>query len=99
MDMEALMAQAADLQNKVAAAQEKLAQTKIKGIATGGACIVEMTGKYDVLKITIRPDILSQGADAVADVVLSAMKDAKAKADETIDQVMGDATAGVQMPM
>ena len=99
MDMEALMAQAADLQNKVAAAQEKLAQTKIKGIATGGACIVEMTGKYDVLKITIRPDVLSQGADAVADVVLSAMKDAKAKADETIDQVMGDATAGVQMPM
>lgn len=99
MDMEALMAQAADLQNKVAAAQEQLAQTKIKGIATGGSCIVEMTGKYDVLKITIRPDILSQGADAVADVVLSAMKDAKAKADETIDQVMGDATAGVQMPM
>ena len=99
MDMEALMAQAADLQNKVATAQEKLAQTKIKGIATGGACIVEMTGKYDVLKITIRPDILSQGADAVADVVLAAMKDAKAKADETIDQVMGDATAGVQMPM
>lgn len=99
MDMEALMAQAADLQNKVAAAQEQLAQTKIKGIATGGACIVEMTGKYDVLKITIRPDVLSQGADAVADVVLAAMKDAKAKADETIDQVMGDATAGVQMPM
>ncbi|MBQ2005509.1 MAG: YbaB/EbfC family nucleoid-associated protein [Alphaproteobacteria bacterium] len=99
MDMEALMAQAADLQNKVAAAQEQLSQTKIKGIATGGACIVEMTGKYDVLKITIRPDVLSQGADAVADVVLSAMKDAKAKADETIDQVMGDATAGVQMPM
>ena len=33
MDMESLMAQAAELQNKVAAAQEKLAQTTIKGIA------------------------------------------------------------------
>ncbi len=99
MDMEALMAQAAELQNKVAAAQDQLAQTKVKGIATGGACIVEMTGKYDVLKITIRPDILSQGADAVSEIVLAALKDAKVKADDIIDQVMGDATAGVQMPM
>lgn len=98
MDMEALMAQAAELQNKVAAAQEQLAKTVIKGIAPNGACIVDMTGKYDVLKLTINPDVLSQCADAVAAVVLSAYRDAKVKADSIIDKVMGDATAGIPLP-
>lgn len=98
MDMDALMAQAAELQTKVAAAQEQLANTVVKGIAENGACIVDMTGKYDVLKLTINPDILSRGADAVAGVVLSALRDAKSKADITIDKVMGDATAGIPMP-
>ena len=98
MDMESLMAQAAELQNKVAAAQEQLAKTVIKGIAENGACIVDMTGKYDVLKLTINPDVLSRGADDVAGVVLSALRDAKAKADTIIDKVMGDATAGIPLP-
>ncbi|MBR2012499.1 MAG: YbaB/EbfC family nucleoid-associated protein [Alphaproteobacteria bacterium] len=99
MDMESLMAQAAELQNKVALAQENLSKTVVKGIASGGACIVDMTGKYDLVNITIRPDVLSQGADAVAKIVADAYKDAKQKADDLIDRVMGDATNGVQLPM
>ena len=98
MDMEALMAQAAELQNKVNAAQEQLAQTMVKGVAENGACIVDMTGKYEVSKVVINPDVLSRGADAVADAVLSAYRDAKAKADVVIDNVMGAATAGIPLP-
>ncbi len=98
MDMESLMAQAAELQNKVAVAQEKLAQTTVKGIANNGACIVDMSGKYDVQKITIHPSVLSQGADAVSATVLVAIQDAKQKADVLIDKVMGEATAGMPMP-
>ncbi len=98
MDMETLMAQAAELQNKVNAAQEQLAQTMVKGVAENGACIVDMTGKYEVSKVVINPDVLSRGADAVADAVLSAYRDAKAKADVVIDNVMGAATAGIPLP-
>lgn len=98
MDMEALMVQAAELQNKVAAAQEKLAQTTVKGVAQNGACIIDMTGKYDVLNVTIHPSVLSSGADAVSAAVLSAIKDAKDKADVIIDKIMGEATAGMPMP-
>ncbi len=98
MDMEALMAQAAELQAKVANAQEQLAKTTVKGIADGGACIIDMTGKYDMVKLTIRPDVLSGGAAAVEQAVMAAYLDAKEKADTIIDQVMGAATAGVPMP-
>ena len=96
--MEALMAQAAELQGKVNAAQEQLANSVVKGIAENGACIVDMTGKYDIQKITIRPDVLALGATAVEQVVLTALRDAKAKADVQIDKVMGDATSGVSLP-
>ncbi len=98
MDMEALMAQAAELQNKVAVAQEQLAKTIVKGVAANGACIVDMTGKYDLIKLTINPDVLSGGVSAVENAVMAAYMDAKSKADTMIDRVMGDATAGIPMP-
>jgi DNA-binding protein YbaB len=98
MDMESLMAQAAELQNKVALAQDQLGKTLVKGIAQNGACIVDMTGKYDVIKLTINPEILAHGVAAVESAVMAAYTDAKQKADTMIDKVMGDATAGIPMP-
>lgn len=98
MDMEALMAQAAELQNKVAVAQDQLAKTVVKGIAENGACIVDMTGKYDVIKLTINPGILADGVTTVESAVMAAYTDAKQKADAMIDRVMGDATAGIPLP-
>ena len=98
MDMDALMAQAQELQAKVAAAQEKLASMHVKGIAENGACIVDMTAKYDIMSVTLRPEILSSGADVVGKIVADAYRDAKQKADAIIDNVMGEATAGMPLP-
>ena len=98
MNMNDLMAQAQQLQSKVAQAQEKLANTTVRGIASGGACIVEMTGKYDLLSLKLREDISGRDADEIADIVSSAFRDAKAKADAIIDDVMGEATAGMPLP-
>ncbi len=96
--MEQLMAQAKQLQDKVASAQEKLAKTKITGMASGGACIVEMTGKYDLLSVKLRDDIAGRSAKQISEIVMAAFQDAKAKADSIIDDVMGDATAGMPLP-
>jgi hypothetical protein len=98
MDMDALMAQASELQSKVADAQEKLAGMHVKGLASGGACIVDMSGKYDILGVTINPNLLADGVHAIESAVMSALHDAKNKADKLIDDVMSDATAGMPMP-
>ena len=98
MDIEQLMAQAKQLQDKVSAAQEKLAHTKITGMASGGACIVEMTGKYDLLSVKLREDISGRDAKQISEIVMAAFRDAKSKADSIIDEVMGDATAGMPLP-
>ncbi len=98
MDMEALMAQASELQDKVTAAQEKLSLMHVKGISGNGSVIIDMNGKYDIANITISDDLALKGGKAVAEMVALAYNDAKAKADELIDNVMGEATASIPMP-
>ncbi|MCL1902118.1 MAG: YbaB/EbfC family nucleoid-associated protein [Alphaproteobacteria bacterium] len=98
MDMKALMEQAKQLQGKVAAAQETLGQMIVKGIAGAGLVIVEMTGKYDLVKLTINPDLMKEDLETVTAMITAAFNDAKSKADAAIDKVMGEATAGMPLP-
>ena len=94
MDMEALMAQAQDLQSKISNAQDALALQHVKGIADNGAVIVDMTGKYDVISVNINPNATSLGAEKLSELVLTAYKDAKSKADILIDKTMSAITGG-----
>ncbi|MDR0741235.1 MAG: YbaB/EbfC family nucleoid-associated protein [Rickettsiales bacterium] len=98
MDMEELMAQAKQLQDKVAAAQDVLANTSVKGIAGNGDVIVNMSGKYDLIGLVIKPDFLHGDATVVVNTIIDAFHDAKAKADAAIDKVMGEATADMPLP-
>ena len=95
MDMESLMAQAQDLQTKISAAQDSLANMTVKGIAENGAVVVSMTGKYDILSVNIKPETLSLGAEKVSQIVMDAYKDAKIKADVLIDKTMSAITGGL----
>lgn len=97
MDMESLMAQAQDLQSKISAAQDSLAQMHVKGIADNGAVIIDMTGKYDIVSVNIKPETLSLGADMVSKLVFDAYKDAKSKADNLIDKTMSAITGGLPL--
>lgn len=98
MDMDSFMEQARVLQDRVSAAQDLLDKTIVRGISAGGACIVSMTGKYDLKDLKISDALAASGAAAITEAVSAAFRDAKAKADTTIDKIMGDATAGMQMP-
>lgn len=95
MDMESLMAQAADLQTKIATAQDSLAQQQVRGIGGNGNVIITMTGKYDLLSVVIQPGALENGAENVSKYVFDAYKDAKAKADVLIEKTMSAITGNM----
>ena len=95
MDMESLMAQAADLQNKITAAQDSLARQQVRGIGGNGEVVVTMTGKYDVLSVVIQPAALESGAENISKYVFDAYKDAKAKADVLIEKTMSTVTGSL----
>lgn len=97
MDIESLMKNAQNLQAKIADAQNSLAQMRVKGISGDGAVVVDMTGKYDLVSVIIRPDILDQGTDVVSKLVADAYRDAKEKADELIERVMSGVSGGVSL--
>lgn len=98
MDFKSLLANAEQLQAKVKSAQDSLANMSVKGIAGNGSVIVELTGKYDFVNITIRDEILSTGSENVSKLVADAYKDAKSKADNLIEKVMTDATGDISLP-
>lgn len=97
MNIESLMHNAKDLQSKISEAQNSLANMHVKGIADNGAVVVDMTGKYDVVSVVINPDVLSRGAAAVSELVANAYRDAKAKADVLIDNMMTTVTGGFSL--
>jgi len=98
MDMKSLMEQAKTLQSKVSAAQESLGKTSVKGIAGNGLCIVEMSGKYDLVRLTLAPDLLKEDLATITAIIAAGFGDAKVKADALIDKVMAAATAGMPVP-
>ena len=98
MDMKALMDQAKQLQSKVSDAQEQLGKTNVKGIAGNGMAIVEMSGKYDLVKLTLNPDLVKEDLETITALISAAFNDAKSKADDLIDKVMSSATAGMPLP-
>ena len=98
MDMNEIMKQAQEMQGKVAAAQEQLARTTIRGAAGNGLAAVEMNGRYDLLKMTLSPALLKESLTDIAAIISSAVTDAKTRVDATIDMVMTAATAGMPLP-
>ncbi len=102
MDMESFMEQARVLQDRVSAAQDLLDKYNCSRIADAGACIVTMTGKYDLVDIKVElkkamhwPAAMLPPVVAISERFCAAFRDAKAKADAAIDKIMGDATAGI----
>ena len=99
MDLNEMMQQAKELQARVGAAQDALANVRVKGLAGNGACIIEMTGKYDLVNVIISDDAMKKSAEELSKIVRDAFIDAKGKADTVIDKAMADATRGVDLPL
>ncbi|MDR2769923.1 MAG: YbaB/EbfC family nucleoid-associated protein [Rickettsiales bacterium] len=90
MDINSLMSQARKMQENVAVAQKALSETVSRG--GGGLAIVEMSGKYDLLRLILDPELMKETAEDAAAIISAAFKDAKAKCDAEIERVMGAAT-------
>ena len=61
---------------KVKELQEELAATEIEAVAADGGVTVVVTGAQVPISVTVTPELLAQGPDAVSDAVSSATKEA-----------------------
>ncbi|MGK7886935.1 MAG: YbaB/EbfC family nucleoid-associated protein [Crocosphaera sp.] len=78
--------------------QEELEQMDIKGYDEEQFVEVVMSGNQEPRQVTIKPEALEKGADALSELVTLAMKDAYAKSTETMRGKMEELTSGLNLP-
>ncbi|GIS94276.1 MAG: YbaB/EbfC family nucleoid-associated protein [Chloroflexota bacterium] len=77
--------------------QEELETLTVEGSAGGGAVKVTMTGKQIVEAVVIDPEAAEE-VELLQDMVLAAVNDAAAKAQEMAAQKMAVVTGGMNIP-
>ena len=87
-----LMQQAQKMQEKMAKAQEEIANEVLTATSGGGMVEVKMSGKKQLLKITIKKEAVDpDDVEMLEDLILVAFNEAIKKADELSENKMGNA--------
>ena len=98
MQNQKMMKQLQQMQTKMAKMQEELETVEVTGTAGGGAISVTANGHQRILAVVIEPEVLEEGAELLADMVLAAVNDALDRSRELASQQMGSLTAGLGLP-
>ena len=94
-----MLQQAQQLQAQLMKAQQDLANLTMEASAGGGAVTVTMNGQQAILSVKISPDVVDpEDVEMLEDLVLSAVKEAQAKALEASQKMMGGLTGGLNIP-
>jgi DNA-binding YbaB/EbfC family protein len=75
-----LMAQLAQMQEKLAKAQEDIQNTVVQGTSGGGAVSVEISGNYEIKSLKIEPEVVDpDDTGMLEDLVIAALNEAIGK--------------------
>lgn len=99
MNMQALMRQAQKMQSDMERAQAELANTMVEGVASGGMVKVTASATGAISAIEINPEVVDpEDVEMLQDLILVAINDAVAKAQEISNSRMGALTSGLKLP-
>lgn len=98
-DFGGLLAQAAQMQQQMEQAQQDVAAMDATGTAGGGVVTAVVDGQFDLVELRISPDAVDltapEALDDLADLVVAAVRDARAQVERLATERMGAATAGL----
>jgi DNA-binding YbaB/EbfC family protein len=98
-DFLGMMKQAAQLQSKMKAMQDELEHVEVEGLSGGGLVTVRMTAKMDVKGIRIDPSLIkAEEIEILEDLLITALGDAKRKAEAAMAEKMQSLTGGMGLP-
>ncbi len=94
-----MMKQAQKLQSKMLKLQEDLAEKTVEATAGGGMIKAVATGRQQLLSIQIEKEVVDpEDVEMLQDLILAAVNDALAKAQEMVSGEMGKLTGGMNIP-
>ncbi|HEY1617979.1 MAG TPA: YbaB/EbfC family nucleoid-associated protein [Streptosporangiaceae bacterium] len=100
LDMQQLLAAAAEMQSQLMSAQQELAEATVEGSAGGGLVKAVVSGQGELLDLTIAPEAIdvtdpAETAQTLADLVLAAIRDASRGATDLQQEAMGPLASGL----
>jgi DNA-binding YbaB/EbfC family protein len=99
MDMNSIMQQAQQMQQKMATIQEELQKKTETGSAGGGMITVVANGRSEILSLTIEDSLLAaDDKDMLQDLIVAATNDALRKVKEMGKAEMSKLTGGMNIP-
>jgi nucleoid-associated protein EbfC len=99
MDMKFLMKQAQDMQKKMEAIKQELAQKEIKVASGGGMVELVINGQQEIKEIHIERDIIdAEDKEMLEDLVLAAVNEGIRQSKEMVNEEMSKLTGGINLP-
>ncbi|HEV8444201.1 MAG TPA: YbaB/EbfC family nucleoid-associated protein [Steroidobacteraceae bacterium] len=77
-----MMKQAMQMQANLKKAQEEIAAMEVVGESGGGMVKVTMSGKHEVKRVQIEPQVAAEDREMLEDLIAAAINDAVHKVDE-----------------
>ncbi|RJP64728.1 MAG: YbaB/EbfC family nucleoid-associated protein [Candidatus Abyssobacteria bacterium SURF_17] len=98
VDMNKLMKQARQLQEKMAKMQEELATKTVEASTGGGMVKVVASGKREIQSIEISPEVVNpDDIEMLQDLTLAAINEALRKAEELATAEMAKVAGGINL--
>lgn len=95
-NMQQLLKQAQQLQQKIQEAQAELAETEVTGVAGGGLVEIGMMCDKTVNYVTIKPEAIDpDDIEMLEDLIVVAFNDAMKNAEDETQRLMGPMAGGM----
>ena len=99
MNIQKMMKQAQEMQNKMAEMQKRVEAEEADGSSGGGLVKVRINGKNMMLSVNIDDSLMKvEEKDVLEDLLIAAYNDARTKIDETASSQMSQMTSGLNLP-
>jgi len=93
-----LMKQAQQMQERMQALQQELAQLEVTGEAGAGLVQVTMDGQHAARSVRIDPSLASEDIAVLEDLIAAAINDAVRRVERAQQEKMAGLTAGMGLP-
>ena len=98
-NMNNMIKQAQKMQQEMLKAQQEIEEKEIEASAGGGAVAVKISGKKELLELTISPEVVDpDDIEMLQDLIIAAVNEGMRKADEISAQQMSRLTGGMNIP-
>ena len=98
-NMQSMIKQAQKMQEQMTQLQTELDEREYTAAAGGGAVSCTVSGKREVLRLDIKPEVVDpEDVEMLSDLITAAVNEALRKAVETSEAEMNKSTGGLNIP-